>query len=107
MPNVGLDDDSPSSKSEGTPEEEQGHTDTATTAQGDDESPGQTDATDVQKSPHHQTFANGKRRRRKLPEIPKTRKCKYTYACFNDVNSIRICLAIECLFLCKASELRD
>lgn len=75
MPNVGLEDESPSSKSEGTPEEEPGHADSSNNAQGD-ESPGHADDTDAQKSPLHQTFANGERRRRKLPEIPKTRKCK-------------------------------
>lgn len=75
VPNVGLEDESPSSKSEASQEEENADTETANTQT--DVSPiNQTDITDAQRSPHHQ-FANGERRRRKLPEIPKTRKCKY------------------------------
>ncbi|XP_047543865.1 JNK-interacting protein 1 isoform X2 [Vanessa atalanta] len=74
VPNVGLEDDSPSSKSEGTPDEEVGENETGSAAQADASPINQSDVTDAQRSPHHQTFANGERRRRKLPEIPKTRK---------------------------------
>ncbi|XP_041986942.1 JNK-interacting protein 1 [Aricia agestis] len=68
VPNVGLEDDSPSSKSDGSPEEESG----------DVEVNQQTEVhqteNEAQHSPRHQTLTSGERRRRKLPEIPKTRK---------------------------------
>ncbi|CAG4955609.1 JNK-interacting protein 1 isoform X1 [Colias croceus] len=76
VPNVGFEDESPSSKSEESPEEEKvcvGDTDGVKTTS--DASPvAQPDVTDAQRSPRHQTFTNGERRRRKLPEIPKNRK---------------------------------
>ncbi|XP_039763819.1 JNK-interacting protein 1 [Pararge aegeria] len=73
VPNVGLEDDSPSPKSEVTPDEESGETEPGN-AGNDDVSPGAADAAEAQRSPLHQAFGNGERRRRKLPEIPKTRK---------------------------------
>lgn len=76
MPNVGIEDDSPSSKSEGTPDEEVGETETGNAAQAETSPVNQADVSDAQRSPLHQSFANGERRRRKLPEIPKNRKCK-------------------------------
>lgn len=78
MPNVGLEDESPSSKSEGSPEEEKacvGETETAAPVATDTVS--SIPQPEAQRSPRHQTFTNGERRRRKLPEIPKNRKCKY------------------------------
>lgn len=78
MPNVGLEDESPSSKSEGSPEEEKtsvGETETATPVA--TETVSSIAQPEAQRSPRHQTFTNGERRRRKLPEIPKNRKCKY------------------------------
>lgn len=80
MPNVGLDDDSSSSKSEGSPEEDIGCVGDGETSsvQGGMESPTlHGDATNAQRSPRHQTFTNGERRRRKLPEIPKNKRCEY------------------------------
>lgn len=81
MPNVGLEDESPSSKSEGSPEEERTSVEereTATPVVADTAvTIPQPEVTEVQRSPRHQTFTNGERRRRKLPEIPKNRKCKY------------------------------
>lgn len=80
MPNVGLEDESPSSKSEDTPEDDKGcvgDADTAATGSETVESPPPPiDATDSQPNPRHQTFTSGERRRRKLPEIPKNKKCK-------------------------------
>lgn len=78
---MGLEDESPSSKSEGSPEEETacvGETETANPVAADTAcSLPQPEVTEAQRSPRHQTFTNGERRRRKLPEIPKNRKCKY------------------------------
>ncbi|RVE46691.1 hypothetical protein evm_008654 [Chilo suppressalis] len=76
VPNVGLDDESPSSKSEGSPENDRGCVgDGETTVQEENVSePQQTDINDAQRSPNHQSFTNGQRRRRKLPEIPKDKK---------------------------------
>lgn len=83
VPNVGLEDESPSSKSDGSPEEDTscvGDADTSNTIGGADSSPtNQGDVTDAQSSPRHQSFNNGERKRRKLPEIPKNRKCKLIY----------------------------
>lgn len=78
VPNVGLEDESPSSKSDGSPEEDRscGDPEGATT---DAPEPVSTtpppEPIEPNRSPRHQTF-NGERRRRKLPEIPKNRKCK-------------------------------
>ncbi|XP_013189211.1 JNK-interacting protein 1 [Amyelois transitella] len=78
VPNVGLEDESPSPKSEGSPEDDRG-----CIADGELPGPGteeamsptpQPDITELQRSPRHQTTANGERRRRKLPEIPKNKK---------------------------------
>lgn len=82
MPNVGLEDDSPSSKSESTPEDDQKcvgeRGDTISAVNTKDTSPDpQTEITELPRSPRNQTFTNGERRRRKLPEIPKNRKCEY------------------------------
>lgn len=79
VPNVGLEDESPSSKSEGTPDEEVGEAEQCNATQTDSSPVNQTDVTDAQRSPLHQTFGNGERRRRKLPEIPKTRKRKFDF----------------------------
>lgn len=79
MPNVGLDDDeSPSSKSDGSPEEDRGcvgDNETTPTVPEEVSPPAQPEINETQKSPSHQTFTNGQRRRRKLPEIPKDKKC--------------------------------
>lgn len=75
VPNVGLEDESPSSKSEESPEEEKMGEDGTKLAS--DGSPVTQSDVDAQRSPRHQTFTNGERRRRKLPEIPKNRKRKY------------------------------
>lgn len=96
MPNVGLDDDSSSSKSEGSPEEDIGCVGDGETSsvQGGMESPTlHGDATNAQRSPRHQTFTNGERRRRKLPEIPKNKRCEY-YTPF----SIYHIISSTCLF---------
>ncbi|CAB3226002.1 unnamed protein product [Arctia plantaginis] len=79
VPNVGLEDESPSSKSEGSPEEDRGcmgdaDGNTTTGAEGTVSPTPQPDVTETQRSPHHQSFTNGERRRRKLPEIPKNKK---------------------------------
>lgn len=83
VPNVGFEDESPSSKSEGSPEEDRGcvgETDGRSSIPENPESPPPpADAADTQRSPRHQTFTNGERRRRKLPEIPKHKKCKIRY----------------------------
>lgn len=86
MPNVGLDDESPSSKSECSPDEntkEDIHAcmvddNTTTTTVNDDvvSPPSQPGITETQRSPQHYSFNIGERKRRKLPEIPKNRKCK-------------------------------
>lgn len=79
VPNVGFEDESPSSKSEDSPEEERGCVGDGETVINQEEtisSPPQPEVTDLQRSPRHQTFTNGERRRRKLPEIPKNKKCK-------------------------------
>lgn len=84
MPNVDLDDESSSSKSDGSPEEERGCMDESSspanpsptmsgTRAGYQLCP-QTELSDSQRSIRHQTFSSGERRRRKLPEIPKNRK---------------------------------
>lgn len=88
---MGLEDESPSSKSEGSPEEDRGCVgdadgNTTTSADGVVSPNPQPDVTETQRSPHHQSFTNGERRRRKLPEIPKNKKCKYI------INSLQICL---------------
>lgn len=79
VPNVGLDDESPSSKSDGSPEEDRGcmgDNETTVTVQEEVVSPPpQPDVIETQRSPSHQTFTNGQRRRRKLPEIPKDKRC--------------------------------
>lgn len=78
MPNVGLDDESPSSKSDGSPEEDRGcmgDSEPTTMVQEEVSPPPQPDITETQRSPNHQTFTNGQRRRRRLPEIPKDKKC--------------------------------
>lgn len=86
VPNVGLEDDSPSSKSECSPEDdtkEDMHPcmvdgNAATTVKEEIAStPSQPDVTETQRSPQHYAFTNGERKRRKLPEIPKNRKCEY------------------------------
>ncbi|KAL0851913.1 hypothetical protein ABMA28_000201 [Loxostege sticticalis] len=78
VPNVGLDDESPSSKSDGSPEEDRGcmgDNETTVTVQEEVVSPPpQPDVIETQRSPSHQTFTNGQRRRRKLPEIPKDKR---------------------------------
>ncbi|CAK1588590.1 unnamed protein product [Parnassius mnemosyne] len=78
VPNVGLEDESPSSKSDGSPEEDNECVGNAETVNappaGSDVSPINQDVTDAQRSPRHQNFNNGERKRRKLPEIPKHRK---------------------------------
>ncbi|KOB75533.1 Jnk interacting protein [Operophtera brumata] len=77
VPNVGLDDDSSSSKSEGSPEEDigcVGDGETSSVQEGMESPTLQGDAMNAQRSPRHQTFTNGERRRRKLPEIPKNKK---------------------------------
>lgn len=101
VPNVGLEDESPSSKSEGTPEEDRGcvgEVGGAVENQGSNESiTPQPDITDIQRSPRHQTFTNGERRRRKLPEIPKNRKCESIIYYF-DSSAFRfhiVCLCID------------
>lgn len=81
MPNVGLEDESPSSKSEGTPDEEVGESETAGAGNGDISPVPQKEVPDALHSPHHQSFATGERRRRKLPEIPKNRKCESKFLC--------------------------
>lgn len=85
VPNVGLEDDSPSTKSECSPEEDgkddmhpclgDGDT-TSTLAKEEAVSPPQPEVTEAHRSPQHYTFTNGERKRRKLPEIPKNRKCE-------------------------------
>ncbi|XP_014366337.2 JNK-interacting protein 1 [Papilio machaon] len=79
VPNVGLVDESPSSKSDGSPEDDKGGVGDAETVNGstgaaDASAANQGDVTDSQCSPRHQNFTNGERKRRKLPEIPKNRK---------------------------------
>ncbi|KAJ2954226.1 hypothetical protein O0L34_g2469 [Tuta absoluta] len=81
VPNVGLEDESPSSKSEGSLEEDRGgvgESETASAAVITVSPLPPPDVTEVQRSPRHQIFANGERRRRKLPEIPKNRKSSVT-----------------------------
>ncbi|XP_022123616.2 JNK-interacting protein 1 [Pieris rapae] len=73
VPNVGLEDDSPSSKSEESPEEEKLCVADTEAMKADGSPVTQSDKTDAQRSPRHQ-FTSGERRRRKLPEIPKNRK---------------------------------
>lgn len=81
MPNVGLEDESPSSKSDESSQDANCNVETvvndgtvtATVSNG--QSCAQ-DLSEIQRSPLHQTLKNGERRRRKLPEIPKNRKCK-------------------------------
>lgn len=81
VPNVGFEDESPSSKSEGSPEEDRscvGDPEGATTVAPGPVSPTPPpESIEPNRSPRHQNFNNGERRRRKLPEIPKNRKCKY------------------------------
>lgn len=83
VPNVGFEDESPSSKSEGSPEEDRGCVGdaepAATTQEGEGSPTPQPETTDSPRSPRHQTFTNGERRRRKLPEIPKNKKCEYSF----------------------------
>ncbi|XP_048006312.1 JNK-interacting protein 1 [Leguminivora glycinivorella] len=78
VPNVGLEDESPSSKSDGTPEDDRGcvaDNDSIPTLPPGTASPGPPpEPPEAHRSPRHQTFVNGERRRRKLPEIPKNRK---------------------------------
>ncbi|KAF9421956.1 hypothetical protein HW555_002176 [Spodoptera exigua] len=86
VPNVGLEDDSPSSKSECTPEDDtkedmhpcmvDGNAATTTVKEEIASTPSQPDITETQRSPQHYAFTNGERKRRKLPEIPKNRKSK-------------------------------
>lgn len=82
VPNVGLDDDSPSPKSEGSPEEDIGCVGDGETStlEGASSPSTQGDIANTQRSPRHQTCTNGERRRRKLPEIPKTKKCEYFHS---------------------------
>lgn len=82
VPNVGFEDESPSSKSEESPEEDRGcvgdiETTTVTVQDGEESPTLQGEVTESPRSPRHQTFTNGERRRRKLPEIPKNKKCKF------------------------------
>lgn len=82
LPNVGLDDDSSSSKSEGSQEEDIGCVEDgemSSVQEGAGSPSTQGEAADNQRSPRHQTFTSGQRRRRKLPEIPKNKKCKYIF----------------------------
>ncbi|KAL4717756.1 hypothetical protein ACJJTC_000905 [Scirpophaga incertulas] len=76
VPNVGLEDESPSSKSEESPEEDPcvGEAETSATQEEIVSPAPQVDVIETQCSPNHQTFTNGQRRRRKLPEIPKDKK---------------------------------
>ncbi|XP_068620159.1 JNK-interacting protein 1 [Battus philenor] len=79
VPNVGLEDDSPSSKSDGSSDDDKGcigdadavHT-APTSVDGSPKNQG--DVSDAPCSPRHQNFTSGERKRRKLPEIPKNRK---------------------------------
>ncbi|XP_072930629.1 JNK-interacting protein 1 isoform X2 [Epargyreus clarus] len=77
VPNVGLEDDSPSSKSGGSPEEDRvcvEETEPLNTTPAEVVNMPQNEGADTQRSPRHQSFNNGERRRRKLPDIPKNRK---------------------------------
>lgn len=75
VPNVGIEDDSPSSKSDASIEEETTRVVDTSGNDGVKESGTcQIELSETQRSPRHQVFNNGQRRRRKLPEIPKNRK---------------------------------
>lgn len=103
MPNVGLEDESPSSKGEDTPDEEVGESETVSAANGDSSPVHQTDVTDAQHSPHHQSFGNGERRRRKLPEIPKNRKCKFDFICKHNIMLLYLCARRENVYIYKCN----